>query len=69
MPHCEHVIALAIVGVMPRVLTDVVIVVRNISSRSGNGRRVTYWRVVVMHTVGGIDSGERLDMRLLLAFE
>ena len=35
--HFEHAIALAIVDVLPGALTDVVIGVLNISSRSGNG--------------------------------
>ncbi len=36
VPHFEHIIVLAIVEVMAGILTDVAIVVRNISSRSGN---------------------------------
>ena len=46
MPHFGHVILLRIVEVKAEVkevvLTEVVIGVRTISSRSGRGRRVTY---------------------------
>ncbi len=42
VPHFGHVIALAIVEMMAGVLTDAIIGVRTISSRSGIGRRDTY---------------------------
>ena len=54
-------------------LTTVVIGVRAISSRSGVGRRVIYWRVsgvgAAAHTVSEIDPGEPVNMNFLLAFE
>ena len=54
-------------------LTDVVIGVRKISSRSGFGRRITAWRVgdvgVALHTLCGIDAAEPVNMRSFLAFE
>jgi len=42
VPHFGHVIAFAIVEVIAGVLTDVVIGLFTISSRSGNGRRDAY---------------------------
>ena len=45
VPHFRHVTVLTIIEVGVEVLTDVVIGVRKISSRSGIGRRFTYSRV------------------------
>ena len=69
VPHFGHATALATVEVAGGV--------RTISSRSVNGRRVTYRRVgwVVdggrpgVHTVADIDPGESKNMYVLLAFE
>ena len=73
MPHFGHVTALAIVEVSIGVLTNVVIDVRTMSSRSGFGRRITAWRVgdvgVALHTLCGIDAAEPVNMRSFLAFE
>ena len=78
VPHFEHVIVLAII----EVLTDVVIGVRTISSRSGTDRRDTYSgtdrRVVmcryarsgrVSQTTCEIDPGDPSNMSSLLAPE
>ena len=73
MPHFEHVaIVFAIIEVMDGVLTDVLIEVLAMSSRSGIGRRDTYWRVPCVlvgdvHTVCDIDPGEPSNMPFLLA--
>ena len=73
MPHFEHVNVLAVAEVMDGVLTDVVIGVRAMSSRSVIGRRDTYWRVggvgFASHTVCEIDPGEPTNMSCMLAFE
>ena len=56
-----------------KVLTTVVIGMRAISSRSGIGRRVAYWRVTgvwtAAHTVSEIDPDEPANMSPLLDFE
>ena len=63
------------VEVMPGVATGVVTRVRTISSRSGIGRRVTYWRVTPVggetdvHTVFDFDPYEYANMSVLLACE
>ena len=72
VPHFGHVIAVAIVNV-----TAGVVVGECISSRSGNGRRVTCWRVasvissvgVHVHTVRDIDPDEPVNMSFFIAFE
>ena len=73
MPHFGHVIVLAVTEVMDGVLTDVLIGVLAMSSRSGIGRRDRYWRVpcVVVdgHTVRDMDPGEPSNMSILLAFD
>ena len=62
--------------VMTGVLIDVVTAVRTISSRSGTGRRDTYWCLTSvvpeegdLHTVADIDPGEPKNMSVLLALE
>ena len=64
---------LAIVEVKVAVLTNVVVGVRTISSRSGIDLCVTCLRVdgegAASHTVREIDPGEPSNMRCLLAFE
>ena len=72
MPHFGHVTGLTIIEVGVEVLTDVVIGVRKISSRSGIGRRVTCWGggcVGAPHTVSEIEPDEPTNMPFLLAFE
>ena len=67
MPHLGHVISLVIVEVMDGVLTDVVIGILAMSSRSGIGLRMVGTDV---HTVREIDPGdEPVNMRCLLALE
>ena len=52
--HFGHVILLAIIEVTVGVLTDVIVIgVCTTSSRSGNGRRVTCWPVVLV--VAGVE--------------
>ena len=73
MPHFGHAVVLRIVEVKAKVLTTVIIGMRAISSRSGIGGRVIYWRVAgveaAAHTVSEIDPGEPANMNFLLAFE
>ena len=77
VPHLGHVIVLVIVDVTAGVLTDVVIDVLTISSRSDNGRRDTYWCVgsVVtdvgagVHTICDIDPDVPSNMRVFGALE
>ena len=64
VPHFGQLIVLAIVEVTAGVLTDVVIGVCSISSRSGNGWRVTYSRVV--RVVAGVGAVLLLLLLLLL---
>ena len=77
MPHFGHVILLRIIEVKAEVLTDVLICVRTISSRSGNGRRVTRLLVGCMPADGGadvqtaddIDPDDPTNIAVLLAFD
>ena len=77
MPHSPHAIVLAVIEGMDRILTDVVIGVLTMSSRSIIGRRDIYWRVdrvvaragTEMHTVRDIDPDEPPNIKLLLACE
>ena len=69
MPHFGHVTVLAIIEMGVEVLTDVVIGVRKISSRSGIDRRVTCWVGGCGHAVSEIEPGEPTNMPFLLAFE
>ena len=66
MPHVGHVMVLAVVEVKDGVLTDVLIGILSMSSRSGIGRRDIYWRVSCMgaevHTVRDIDPDEPENM-------
>ena len=55
VPHFGHVIILTIIVVMAGVLTDVVIDVCTISSRSGSGRRVACLRVTCVVVDVGAD--------------
>ena len=71
MPHSGHVIVSVILEVMPVVLTDVVIGVLIISSRSGNG-----WCGIPVigvragvHIVLGIEPGDCSNMSLWVAFK
>ena len=71
MPHFGHVIVLR-VEVKAEALTDVVIGVRTMSSRSGNGRRVTCVVAGVgadAHSVSGcgIDPEDPINMGYFLA--
>ena len=61
MPHFEHIIVPKIAEVKTEVLTDVVIDLRTISSRSGNGGGAD------VHTTCDIDPAEPMNMRYLLA--
>ena len=62
---------------MADMLADVEVGVLIMSSRSGRGRRDTYWRVTGVaigassdvHTVWDIDPGESIKMKTSLAFE
>ena len=73
VPHFEHVNVLAVAEVIGGVLTDVLIGVRAMSSRSVIGRRDTYCRVLCVvanvHTVRDIDPDEPLNMSFLLALD
>ena len=73
MPHFGHANGIPIVGVMDGVLTDVLIGVLTMSSRSVIGRRDTYWRVPCVmtdvQTLCDIDPGESENMPFLLALD
>ena len=70
MLHFGHVILLVEVIPSVLVLDGVVIGARTISSRSGTGRRDTYWLVVAeAHTTDDIDPNEPSNMDCLLALE
>ena len=70
VPHFGHVTVFVIVGVTVVVLSNVGIGVRAISSRSGIGRRVTYWLAGTdAHTVCEIDPVEPANMKSFLAVE
>ena len=75
--HLGQAIALAIIELTPGVMTDVVIGVLTISSRSGNGGRDASSRVasvvngvgVDVHSVCDIDPDVPANMRVFIAFE
>ena len=70
MPHFGHVTPLLEMMAGVLVLAGVVIGARAISSRSGIGRRDTYWPVVVeVHTCDDIDPEERANISILLALD
>ena len=65
MPHFGHVTIPRIVEVKAEVLIGV----RTISSRLGNGRRVTRRRCVAFVHTPDIEPGETSNIPILLAFE
>ena len=73
VPHFGHVIVLAVTEVTGGVLSDVLIGVLTMSSRSGIGRRDTYWRVpcvvAVVHSVRDMDPDEPVNMSTLVALD
>ena len=73
MPHFGHLIVLAAVEAMDGVLTDMLVGVLAMRSRSGIGRRDTYWCVSCVvadvHTVRDIDPNEPINMSLLIAVD
>ena len=77
MPHFGHVIVLAVVDGMNNVLAEMVTDFLAMSSRSGIGRRDTYWRVdclvagvaTEVHTVPDIDPDDPMNISLWLAFD